>query len=134
MSTEESLAKTPEEQIAGVEGTRVGRFFRPNVDILEKADELLIHADIPGATSESIDVDFEDGLLTISAEVPCRDRGRDYLLREYEIGDYRRTFRVSEAIDASQISAAYNDGVLTLHLPKSANVKARKISVSNTGA
>lgn len=130
MSNEETLSKTPKEEVAGVEGTRSGRFFRPNVDILERADELLIHADMPGASSDSIDVDFEDGLLTISAEVAPREENRDYLVREYEIGDYRRTFRVSEAIDASQITAEYKDGVLTLRLPKSANVKARKISVT----
>jgi HSP20 family protein len=94
---------------------------------------LLIHADIPGASAESIDVDFEDGLLTISAQVPERNGNREYLLREYEIGDYRRTFRVSEAIDVSQITAEFKDGVLTLRLPKSANVKARKISVNTAG-
>ena len=133
MSSEENLTKTPKEEIEGVEGTRSGRFFRPNVDILEKTDELLIQADIPGASAESVDVDFEDGLLTISAQVPERDVNREYLMREYEIGDYRRTFRVSEAIDASQITAEYKEGVLTLRLPKSSNVKARKISVSTAG-
>ena len=133
MSSEESLAKTPKEDISGVEGTRSGRVFRPNVDILENADAILIHADIPGATCDSIDVDFEEGVLTISAKVPPRDSGREYLLREYEIGDYQRTFRVSESIDASRITAAFKEGVLTLHLPKTANVKARKIVVSTAG-
>jgi HSP20 family protein len=51
------------------------------------------------------------------------------LLREYGIGDYRRTFRVSEQIDASRISAQYRHGVLTLRLPKAERARPRKIKV-----
>ncbi len=52
-----------------------------------------------------------------------------YLLREYGVGDFYRTFRVSEQIDASRIEAEYADGVLKLHLPKVEAVKPRKITV-----
>ena len=55
---------------------------------------------------------------------------RRCLLREYGVGDYYRSFQVSEAIDAGKISAEYADGVLTLHLPKAEAVKPRKIAVS----
>ena len=51
------------------------------------------------------------------------------MLHEYGVGDYYRTFQVSEAIDPSKISAEYTDGVLTLHLPKTEATKPRKISV-----
>jgi HSP20 family molecular chaperone IbpA len=105
-------------------------FFRPNVDIREQADELMIVADMPGAKSDAIDLKFEDGTLTIHAEVPPRqDQDRRFLTREYGVGDFHRTFQISEAVDASKISAEYADGVLTLHLPKSEAVKPRKIDV-----
>ena len=96
---------------------------------VELADELVVHADVPGARGEDIDVNFEDGALTIYAKVPNRAPSGPVLLREYGIGDYRRTFRVSEQIDASRISAQYRHGVLTLHLPKAERARPRKIRV-----
>lgn len=126
--------KSPAEEVRSAEHTRSGRYYRPNVDILERGDELLVVADIPGANGESIDVGFEDGVLTIHAKVePRQPADTRYLLQEYGIGDFWRTFQVSEAIDAGKISAEYADGVLTLHLPKAEAVKPRKIAVKATG-
>lgn len=123
------LTKTAAEQ-ARAERTRCGRCYRPNVDILEKADELLVFADVPGATPETIDVKFEDGTLTIHAQVELRQAAdTHYLLNEYGVGDFHRTFDVSEAVEASKITAEFADGVLTLHLPKAEAVKPRVIKV-----
>jgi len=125
------LTKTTAEQ-ARAERTRCGRCYRPNVDILEKPDELLVLADVPGATPETIDVKFEDGTLTIHAQVePRQDAQTQYLLAEYGVGDFVRSFEVSEAIDSAKISAEYADGVLTLHLPKAEAVKPRVIKVQS---
>ena len=130
MVTENLYAKTASEVTNG-EHTRNGRFYRPNVDILEQAEELLVLADLPGATNDQIDINFEKGVLTLHAKVPLR-QGEDqrYLLREYGVGDYYRTFQVSESIDVSRIAAEYANGVLTLHLPKAESIKPRKISVN----
>lgn len=123
------LTKTTAEQ-ARAERTRCGRCYRPNVDILEKPDELLVLADVPGATPETIDVKFEDGTLTIHAQVePRQDAQTQYLFNEYGVGDFHRSFDVSEAVDAAKITAEYADGVLTLHLPKAEAVKPRVIKV-----
>jgi HSP20 family protein len=131
MANEDTVAKTTAEQPAWAERTRSGRCYRPNVDILEQNDELLVVADVPGASGDSINVKFEDGMLEIQAAVAPRDSdGHTCLLREYDIGDYYRSFQVSEAIDAGKISAQYADGVLTLHLPKAEAVKPRKIAVA----
>ena len=130
MANEDTLTKAPADVAAGVEQTRCGRHFRPNVDILEEDDELLVLADMPGARGDRIDIQFEDGTLTIHAKVDARQGdGTEYLVSEYEVGDYYRTFQVSESIDASKINAEYSDGVLTLHLPKSEASKPRKITV-----
>jgi HSP20 family protein len=129
--TETGLEKRPEQELTQAERTRSGRFYRPNVDILERADELTVSADMPGVRSEDIDINFENGLLTIHGRVQPRHREGNYLLCEYGIGDFYRTFQVGEAIDSGRISAEYRDGVLTLHLPKVDEVKPRKIAVQS---
>jgi len=131
MDSENTLTKATAGETATAERTRCGTCYRPNVDIMEQTDELLVVADVPGARGDSIDVKFENGTLEIYATVaPRQNEGQNYLLWEYGIGDYYRTFQVSEAIDAQKISADYADGVLTLHLPKAEAVKPRKIAVS----
>lgn len=115
---------------AATESTRTGRVYRPLVDILERADELLIVADLPGASAESIDVRFENGELSIHARVAPRP-GREvaYVRQEYGVGDFQRVFQVSETVDGNRITASYDQGVLTLHLPKVEAAMPRKIDV-----
>ncbi len=130
MKNENTIDKTAANGPNGAERTRSGCCYRPHVDILEQADELLVLADVPGANGDDVDVQFEDGTLTIHAEVePRQDSDQELLLCEYGVGDYYRTFRISEAIDAGKITAGYADGVLTLHLPKAEAIKPKKISL-----
>ncbi len=133
MANQSEISKKAADHPEGAELTRSGQFFRPNCDIVEREDELLVLADVPGARGEQIDVKFEDGTLTIHAPVkPRQAQETEYVLHEYGVGDYWRTFQVSEAVDASKISAEYADGVLTLHLPKAEAAKPRKIAVTTS--
>jgi HSP20 family protein len=118
----------------GAERTRSNVCFRPNVDIIETKDDLQLVADMPGVKSDSIDIRFEDGLLTVHGTVEPRwDEQSAMLLNEYGLGDFRREFRVSEQVDAGRISAAYADGVLRVTLPKAEAAKPRKIEVKAAG-
>jgi HSP20 family protein len=127
MSSELQVSeKAPSE----TERTRTGNVYRPLVDILEDKDELILVADLPGTRSDSIDINFDDGTLTIQGQVePRYNPDQQLLLVEYGLGDFYRTFRVSEQIDSSRIHATYADGVLTVHLPKVEAAKPRKIEV-----
>jgi HSP20 family protein len=130
MTTETAVKNEPET----VERTRGGPVYRPNVDILEAPNELTLVADMPGVNNESIDIDFEDGLLTVQGKVGQRHENEGHLLlREYGLGDFFRTFRVSERIDVAGIHAECKDGVLTVHLPKVEAAKPRKIAVQSRG-
>lgn len=112
------------------EPARAGQSFVPRVDIVEQGDEMLVFADMPGVTAENVNIDFDKGQLTIHGRVSKRHNGhtRD-LVNEYGVGDYRRTFQIGEGFDASQFHAEISHGVLTLHLPKSSALRARKIAV-----
>lgn len=112
------------------ERVRSGRTYVPSVDIVEKPEELLLVADVPGVRAEDIDVSYERGELRLSARVePRQGDGTQWLAREYGIGDFVWTFQVGEGIDASKIAAEVTAGVLTLHLPKAEAAKMRKIAV-----
>jgi len=130
VATDTMTAKQTDGQEDQTEHTRSGQVYRPNVDIMELPQELFVHADVPGLCGEDIDINFEDGTLTIHGRVKSRQPAEtDFLLREYGVGDFYRTFRISEEIDPSKVTAECRDGVLTLHLPKSEAAKPRRIQV-----
>lgn len=129
MANETTMTKSPAQESTQAEHTRSGFYYRPNVDIIEHPDELVVLADVPGARPDGIEVNFEDGMLTIHAKVPPRHENVEFLVGEYGVGDFWRTFRVAETVDAGKISAEYADGVLTLHMPKAEAAKPRKIAV-----
>jgi HSP20 family molecular chaperone IbpA len=130
MATESAIEKQQTGEIAQAEYTRSGRQYRPNVDILESTEKLTVLVDVPGCSADDIDIQFENGELTIHGQVPPRhDEGATYLLQEYGVGDFHRTFQVSEVIDAERIGAECSKGVLTLHLPKVEAAKPRRIEV-----
>lgn len=104
--------------------------FTPRVDILEKPDEVTLFADLPGVKLEDLDIRFERGELAIHGKcTPRQNEDVNFLSCEYGVGDFYRAFSIGEAIDANKISAELKDGVLTVHLPKSAAVKPRKIQI-----
>jgi HSP20 family protein len=117
--------------VTSIESTRSGLYFRPRVDIVERENELLVLADMPGAGPDDVDVQFNDGVLTIVGRVAERQSSKlEYLSREYGVGDYFRSFQVSDQIDVQKISAEMAHGVLTLHLPKAEAARPRKIAVA----
>jgi len=125
-----AISKPTQREAKPTEQTRGGRQYQPGVDIVERADELALYADMPGVGSGGFDISFENGLLTIHGRVQERQAAPTaLLLEEYGVGDFHRTFQVSESIDANRITAEYSNGVLTLHLPKAESAKVRKIAV-----
>ncbi len=125
--------KEPQTNVERVERARSGWTFVPCVDIVEKQDELLVIADLPGAKPDAIDINYERGVLSIDAPVaPRQDPQRaNYLLHEYGVGDFHRSFQIGEGLDANRISAEFDNGVLHLHLPKAESFKPRKIEVQS---
>jgi HSP20 family protein len=102
----------------------------PFVDVYENKDELLLVADVPGATKDGISIHFDKGQLTIEAKRPDTKNGTVAAV-EYRAHDYYRAFSVPQGIDASKIDAQLSAGILRLRLPKSDAVKPRRIEVKS---
>ena len=127
----QTCATTHTQDQCGAKPQSSAHSYRPAVDILEREGELLILADMPGASPNKLDIHFENGLLTIHGEVAERQPAEQpYMLLEYRVGHYHREFQVSDQVDASRITADFKDGVLSVHLPKLAALLPRKINVT----
>jgi len=122
--------ETREKQEVQREQTRPGMVFRPDVDIVERAGEFLVTADLPGVDEQHVDVRLGKGLLSIRADlaVAAEPEWRP-LYDEYRVGSYYREFALSDQIDVSAIKASMKDGVLDLHLPKAEKHRPRTIEV-----
>lgn len=111
---------------------RDAKRYIPPVDVYETADNIILVADVPGADEKSIDITVEKNVLTIQGTVEpvaFKDHKLSYL--EYDVGDYYRSFTLSGEIDREKIAAVVRDGVLHLTLPKSEQMKTKKIAVKS---
>ncbi|MBN1665984.1 MAG: Hsp20/alpha crystallin family protein [Anaerolineales bacterium] len=116
----------------GTERTRETRCFIPRADIYETEEAMFVKVDMPGVGAEDIEITLEKNVLTINGTVDSElPEGFSLASAEYAIGDYERSFRISNAIDREKIKAEIKHGVLTLELQKAAIAKSQKIKVKS---
>ena len=129
---DQELQATPKQQAESPEGefTHEGTYFVPAVDIYENLKELVLLADMPGVRSGDVEVDLKEGTLTIVGKVGAESDEGEPILAEYRLGNYFRSFRLTDVIDQSKITAAMSDGVLRLKLPKVEKAIPRKIPIT----
>jgi HSP20 family molecular chaperone IbpA len=106
------------------------RAFTPPIDIHEGPDGLTLEADLPGATEGNLFIQLEDNVLSLHARVesPAPDGAR-LIHEEYPVGDYYRSFILSDEVDRDRITAELKNGVLRLFLPKADRVRTRRIEI-----
>lgn len=132
----ESSCSTAEHEIkvekADNSEQRPRRTYVPAVDLVEGESDITLIVDVPGVPEGGVDVTIEKNILTLTA-VPADGviAGKKLAYSEYGVGEYRRSFALSEEIDRDHISASLKDGVLRIKLPKSTPV-TKKISVATT--
>jgi HSP20 family protein len=102
------------------------------IDVIRKSDELVVKASVPGIKPEDIDVSVEDNILTLNAEKKSdfEERDADYLIQERTTGSYYRALRLPEMVDTNKIRCDYEDGVLTINLPRAEEKKRKQIKVN----
>ena len=110
-----------------------GTTFLP-LDIYETADDIVVRAVVPGVAPEGIDIQFQGGVLTLRATSvePEIDSGAIWLVHEVVPGEFVRQVTLPRAIDADKARTTFENGVLTLTLPKTADSKPKQIKVEST--
>jgi HSP20 family protein len=106
--------------------------WAPAVDIYETENELVVKADLPDIDPKNLDIRVENNILTIRGERKF-DRNvneESYLRVERSYGSFSRSFALSNTVNTESIRAQYNNGVLTLHVPKRQEAKPRQIKVN----
>lgn len=105
------------------------------LDVSETDDAFVVKASIPGINPDDIEITFTDNVLTIKGETKSDEEVKDarYHLRERRFGSFVRSISLSSRIESNKIHANYSNGVLTLTLPKAAEVKPKRISVTGDG-
>ena len=104
----------------------------PALDVVERDNEFIVKAEMPGVKKDQIEVSLENGVLTIGAETQSeteQKEGDRVIRQERCYGKYVRSLRIGKDIDEKKVRASYKDGVLELTLPKAETAKPKKISV-----
>ena len=103
----------------------------PALDAYEEGDTLVVEARLPGMTPEDLDINVEQGVLTISGQTTAEEerKERNYLIREHRTGRFTRSLRLPATYDADACQANYEHGVLRLVFPTSEAAKPRRIQI-----
>jgi HSP20 family molecular chaperone IbpA len=127
----ELKVREKQEVTAPGEQTRPGVVYTPDVDIFESDNEITLLADMPGVTTNNLNIDLRDDVLTLTGGTESdADSSEEPIVIEYGVGTYYRQFTLSEVVDQAKITAELKDGVLRLVLPKVEKATPRKITVS----
>jgi len=106
--------------------------FTPATDVAETSEEIVVRMDLPGLSRDDIQVDVNEGVLTVSGERKREERTeRDGFIRvERAMGRFRRSLQLPAGTDPEQIKAQFRDGVLELRVPKPSEARAHRIEIS----
>ena len=103
------------------------------LDVSETGDEYLVKASVPGINPDDLEITYNNKVLTIKGETKHEEEIEEtrYHLRERRFGSFARSISLPTMVDSDHIEASYENGVLTLHLPKTEEAKPRRISISS---
>lgn len=105
------------------------------MDVYQTRDDFVVEAHLPGVKPEDVDITVEGGTLTLVGETQSsrRDEEGTTVLQEIRRGRFSRTLSLPEGLQPDRASATFEDGVLTLRIPKAEQVKPRQIKITPTG-
>ncbi len=102
----------------------------PFVDVYETENDFHLVANMPGVTRDNVKIKLEEESLAILGKVNYKElKNKKYILNENEVGNYYRKFRISNSVDETKIEARFENGQLTVKLPKHDRIKPRTIEI-----
>ena len=118
-------------RLGGVPGyTGASEDWNILIDVMQKKDDIIVSASVPGIKPDEIDVAIEDNVLTIRAErKPETEEGTTYLIKERPVGSFFRALRLPDTVDTEKIVSSYCNGVLTITMPKAEEKKKKLIQI-----
>ena len=113
------------------DAARLLRAWNPAIDVYEDKNDLFVKAELPGLKKEEIDVSLEDGVLTLTGERKVEQRADNAAVHRAErfVGRFQRSITLPTQVKGDQVKAHYQDGLLTITLPKADEVKTKQIEV-----
>jgi HSP20 family protein len=114
----------------------VARRWIPAMDLVEEGEHFVLRADLPGVSEEQVNVELEDNVLTVSGERSSehQERKEGYYRRERASGRFSRSLTLPEGIDPDSIEASFEQGVLTVRIPKPEERKPRRVAINVGGS
>lgn len=105
--------------------------WTPAADIVERDDDYVVKLELPGVKKSEVKITIEDNLLTVSGEKKQESelKEKEHYRVERSYGAFRRSFTLPSTIEGDKIEAAYEDGILTISLPKAEESKPRAIEI-----
>jgi len=105
--------------------------WHPRMDLIETEDSYRLHLDMPGMSTDDITISYKDNELVVSGERTTERTGEseEFVRVERSFGQFRRAFTLPRTVDAGNIEASYDNGVLTVTVPKTESVKPRQIDI-----
>jgi len=111
-----------------------GSFDGPGLplDVTTTPDELVVEASLPGIKPEDVEITVENGTLTITGKTADEERSEEgsYLVQEIRRGQFSRSVTLPNGLEPDKATATFEDGMLTLRIPKAEQVKPRQIRIS----
>ena len=132
-----ALQRELDRAFGGTETMESGAFVPP-MDVIETSDEVLVHLEVPGISRDDLEIRAEGNVVIVSGEKKFRKQenqkegGFHSVERRY--GRFERSFALPRTVNVSNIRAQYDNGVLTIALPKAEESKPRKIHIEDAAA
>jgi HSP20 family protein len=110
---------------------RYSRAWRMPVDAYSTDDAIVLMAELPGVSEEDVNITLENNVLTISGAFKPREDDQNFFLKERFSGRFERVLSIGTPVNVSAAEASFENGILTLTLPKAEEVKPRTIQIKH---